>query len=240
MKIRIGTSGWNYKHWQDTFYNKDLKQKDWLKYYAGQLSTVEINNSFYNLPEKETLKEWKETVPADFIFAIKASRYITHMKKLNEPVDALKKFFDRITALDDKLGPVLFQLPPRWKINTKRLSAFLKFLSRDFRYVFEFRDESWWDESVYQLLADHNASFCIYELDGRLSPKKITADFGYVRLHGPEGPYQGKYDKQTLSGWAGSFTAFLNHCKQIYCYFDNDEKGFAAENAIQLDRMLRD
>ncbi len=240
MKIRIGTSGWNYKHWRGTFYKKELKQKDWLKYYSGQLSTVEINNSFYNLPEKETLKEWKETVPAGFIFAIKASRYITHMKKLNEPVDALKRFFDRITALDNKLGPVLFQLPPKWKINTERLSAFLKLLSRDFRYVFEFRDDTWWDEAVYQLLAGHNAAFCIYELDGRLTPKKNTADFAYVRLHGPEGPYLGKYDNQTLSGWAGSFTAFLNNCNQVYCYFDNDQEGFAAENAVQLDRMLHD
>lgn len=236
--IFIGTSGWNYKHWQGVFYREDLKQEKWLEYYSQKLSTVEINNSFYNLPEESTFKKWKETAPAGFTFSVKASRYITHMKKLNEPKEALNRFLKRITALDDKLGPVLFQLPPRWKINTDRLAGFLDLLSQDFRYVFEFRDESWWDESVYGLLQDHNAAFCIFDLNRRLSPKKITSDFVYIRLHGPEDAYQGKYNVQSLAGWAGSFSTYIKDKKRVYCYFDNDQKGYAVENAIQLQNMI--
>jgi len=237
-KILIGTSGWNYKHWQGPFYDKDLKQENWLDYYSKKFSTVEINNSFYNLPERKTLQLWKETTPSGFIFSVKASRYITHMKKLNEPEDALNRFLKRITVLDEKLGPVLFQLPPKWHINRERLADFLKLLSKDFRYVFEFRDETWWDESIYQLLEKHNAAFCIYDLNRRLSPKKVTTDFVYVRLHGPEDAYQGLYDKQTLSGWAGSFSAYTDNVTKIYCYFDNDQKGYAAQNALQLQDMI--
>lgn len=234
----IGTSGWNYKHWQGPFYDQELPQKEWLRFYTEHLQTVEINNSFYQLPEKETFQVWKDIVPSGFIFSVKASRYITHMKKLKNPGDALKRFFNRIEVLGEKLGPVLFQLPPRWKINPQRLSDFLSLLSSDFRYVFEFRDDSWWDKSVYDLLSAFNAAFCIFDLARRLSPKEITTDFIYIRLHGPEDAYQGKYDKQALAGWVGSFSAWKKNKKTIYCYFDNDQNGYAVQNAIELRNMV--
>jgi uncharacterized protein YecE (DUF72 family) len=237
-KILIGTSGWNYKHWRGSFYNDNIKQKNWLEYYSKKFSTVEINNSFYNLPEESTLKYWKETVPDSFLFSVKASRYITHMKKLKGAEEPLNRFLKRISVLENKLGPVLFQLPPRWHINRDRLTGFLDLLSQDFRYVFEFRDNSWWDESVYQLLHEYNAAFCIFDLNRRLSPKKITTDFVYVRLHGPEEAYQGKYDSQTLAGWVGSFSAYIKDKHKIYCYFDNDQNAFAVQNALQLQDML--
>lgn len=184
------------------------------------------------------MQVWYEIVPEYFIFTVKASRYITHMKKLKEPQKSLSVFFDHISVLNDKLGPILFQLPPHWNFNIERLSDFLDMLSDDYRYVFEFRDHSWHNPEVYDLLSKHNTAFCIYELEGFLSLKKITSDFVYVRLHGPDGAYQGNYDIPTLSGWAGAFSAWSSKGREVYCYFDNDEAGYAAQNALKLNEML--
>ena len=154
-RIHIGTSGWNYKHWRGPFYPKDLSQKKWLEFYIKKFHTVEINNSFYQLPEKTTFENWRDTVTEGFIFSVKASRYITHMKKLKEPNEALDRFLNRIEALKDKLGPILFQLPPRWKCNCERLKSFLNMMPDEFRYTFEFRDDSWWNDDVYEALSNH-------------------------------------------------------------------------------------
>ncbi len=236
--ILIGTSGWSYDHWQGPFYPENLPHEAWLKYYAGHFLSVEINNSFYRLPDKKTLQHWHDSVPADFVFTAKASRYITHMKKLKDPLESISAFFERISVLEDKLGPVLFQLPPHWGFNPQRLAAFLEALSSEFRYAFEFRDHSWLTEQTYELLSRYGAAFCIYELDRFLSPKKLTTDFVYVRLHGPNGPYQGSYDTRTLSGWAGAFSTWSAQNHTIYCYFDNDQAGYAAHNAQHLQSML--
>jgi uncharacterized protein YecE (DUF72 family) len=237
-RILVGTSGWSYGHWRGAFYPPALPETDWLGYYAERFASVEINNTFYRLPEQRTLRGWRDSVPADFVFTVKASRYITHIKKLKEPEKGLATFLERISVLEDKLGPILFQLPPRWRVNPERLAGFLGGLSRDFRYAFEFRDRSWLDQEVYRQLEQHGVGFCIYELDGYLSPKKVTADFVYVRLHGPAGPYQGSYDSPTLSGWAGAFSAWSAQGRSIFCYFDNDQAGYATTNAAQLQSML--
>jgi uncharacterized protein YecE (DUF72 family) len=236
--IHIGTSGWHYDHWHGSFYPDEINKEAFLEYYAKFLNTVEINNTFYQMPTKKTLETWRDTVESDFIFSVKASRYITHMKKLREPEKSVDRFLERISFLRGKLGPILFQLPPHWSINIERLSSFLSFLPKKHRYTFEFRDESWFETEVYELLVEHNASFCIYDLDGCLSPKEITADYVYVRLHGPDGPYKGKYSKKQLAGWAGAFASWAQKVGEIYCYFDNDQAGFAAENAMELDAML--
>jgi uncharacterized protein YecE (DUF72 family) len=177
-------------------------------------------------------------VPEDFLFSVKASRYITHMKKLKEPKESLEKFLDRAKILQKTLGPILFQLPPRWSFNGERLESFLNMLPQDFRYTFEFRDQSWWNQEAYDLLAEHNAAFCIYELAGDVTPKVITADFVYIRLHGPKGAYEGQYESQTLSGWAGAFAAWRKQGKDIFCYFDNDQNGYAAQDAQRLQEMV--
>jgi len=238
--VLVGTSGWSYEHWQGVFYPEELPADHWLAYYAQRFSSVEINNSFYHLPRKKTLRRWRDAVPDDFVFCAKASRYITHMKKLKDPAKSVSAFFGRISALGDKLGPVLFQLPPNWRFNAQRLSAFLEALSSEFRYAFEFRDHSWLNDETYALLARHDAAFCIYELDGFLSPREVTTDFVYVRLHGPDGPYQGSYDTRVLSGWAGAFSTWSAGGKAVYCYFDNDQAGYAANNALSLHAMLQD
>jgi uncharacterized protein YecE (DUF72 family) len=238
-RTHIGTSGWSYNHWQGPFYPEELPHDSWLQYYTEHFQSVEINNSFYHLPAEKTLAQWRDNVPKGFVFAAKASRYITHMKKLNDPKKSVATFLKRIAVLEDKLGPVLFQLPPHWHFNAERLAAFLEALSGEFRYTFEFRDHSWLNNETYDLLSLHNAAFCIYELDGFLSPKEVTADFVYVRLHGPGAAYQGNYDSRTLSGWAGAFSTWSAQGRNIYCYFDNDQAGYAAQNALSLQNMLR-
>lgn len=237
---RTGTSGWSYDHWKQVFYPAELSRQDWLEYYAQHLNTVEINNSFYHLPEQDTLDDWYRRVPDDFIFSVKASRYITHMKKLKDPRASIKNFFQRISLLDDKLGPVLFQLPPRWTFNGDRLEAFLQSLDSRFKYAFEFRDHSWLNPQSYELLSKYNAAFCIYELDGYLSPQQVTADFVYLRLHGPGEAYQGNYQTRTLEKWASSIANWTSQGREVYCYFDNDQSGYAVRNALSLQSMLVD
>lgn len=236
--VHIGTSGWHYDHWSGPFYPADLPQEDYLDYYARSFQTVEINNTFYGLPETETLRTWLEQTPDEFIFSAKASRYITHMKKLKDPQESLSNFLDRIRVMKAKLGPILFQLPPNWHFNLRRLVGFIELLPAENRYTFEFRDPSWFDQRAYEAMAKYNVAFCIYELNGLLSPKEITADFVYVRMHGPEGRYEGKYSTQSLAGWAGAFSSWMNQGKEIYCYFDNDMQGFAVQNALELRSML--
>lgn len=239
MPCHIGTSGWQYAHWKGPFYPGDCLQRNFLDYYATCFSTVEINNSFYKLPTKKNLCRWTDTVTEDFIFSVKASRYITHMKKLKDPGQSLSGFIKVIDILGDRAGVVLFQLPPRWHKNTERLKTFLSALPQHIRYAFEFRDPSWFDDAVYDMLAVHNAAFCIYDLKGNLSPRPVTTDFVYVRLHGPsESAYQGSYSKRQLTYWAEKCRQWSDESKDIYCYFDNDQKGFAAKNALTLQAML--
>ncbi len=237
-RIHIGTSGWSYEHWRGPFYPKNIKTGTYFDFYSSRFDTVEINNSFYQLPEKETLEKWKHQAPDDFIFSVKASRYITHMKKLKDPREAVKKFFERIKTLNGKQGPILFQLPPKWKANAGRLDAFLSQLPNGYRYTFEFRDPDWFSRDVYQVLEKHNAALCIYGMGDYDSPRETTADFVYVRLHGPEGNYKGQYSIETLSGWAGAFYSWMLSGKDIFCYFDNDDRGFAATDALKLKDML--
>ncbi len=238
--IHIGTCGWQYGHWKGPFYPEDLSNDELLAYYAGCFQTVEINNSFYRLPEKKTLRRWLERVPADFLFSFKANRYITHMKKLKDPGQPVSRMMDVANSLGDHLGPVLFQLPPRWNVNSERLLNFLKALPPGYRYAFEFRDSSWHVPDVYNALGEAGAAFCIYEIGGLVSPRQVTADFVYIRLHGPETePYRGRYSTETLAGWAGALSSWSGEGKEIFCYFDNDEAGYAALDAARLQGMLK-
>lgn len=182
---------------------------------------------------------WHATTPEDFIFAAKASRYITHMKKLKDPAEPLKNFYDRVEVLEDKLGPILFQLPPNWHFNAERLRHFLEALSDQHRHVFEFRDETWLTEEAYEALAAAGAAFCIYEIAGRTSPRSVTTDFAYVRLHGPvEEAHRGSYDAQSLDDWGRTASAWAAEGLDTYIFFDNDEAGYAAQNALSLQEKL--
>lgn len=237
-RIYIGTSGWHYPHWVGPFYPSGMASEDFLKCYARHLSTVEINNTFYHLPTPHTLREWKKETPKHFLFTCKGSRFITHMKKLKDPENSIARFLETVTALNHKLGPILFQLPPRWRVNVLRLEEFLKALPKPFRYAFEFRDESWFTQPVYDVLTHYNGAFCLYHLAGRWSPEIVTTDFVYVRLHGPGEAYQGRYQDQTLRVWANKCQKWSLSGKDVYCYFDNDQDGYAPINALALQKKL--
>jgi uncharacterized protein YecE (DUF72 family) len=236
--IHIGTSGWHYKHWRGTFYPATIKDKERFSYYSKEFSTVELNNPFYHLPEAATFRMWRKESPPGFIFAVKASRYITHMKKLAADKESVMLFLKRAANLKEKLGPILFQLPPHWQINVERLATFLHLLPKKYLYTFEFRNPTWYTQEVYDLLQAHNCAFCIYELAGHQSPLQVTADFVYVRLHGPGNKYQGSYPNRTLKKWAGLCNQWKKSRKRVYIYFDNDQAGYAAFNAKTLLELL--
>ena len=237
-KIYVGTSGWHYKHWKGTFYPADIRESMQFEEYKKYFSSVEINNSFYRLPTPETFAMWRKTTPADFVFAVKASRFITHMKKLNLDKEGVSKFFTSVRKLNEKIGVILFQLPPKWKINTERLRNFIGVLPKKYRYAFEFREHSWYNHDVYDILRSSNCAFCIYELERHLSPIEVTADFVYVRLHGPGNKYQGSYTLDTLKEWGRRCLEWQKQGKDVFFYFDNDQEGFAAFNAIDLQKII--
>ena len=238
-EIRIGTSGWHYKHWAGPFYPKNCSPATMFEHYVEFFDTVEINNSFYRLPERRTFEFWREAAPKDFLFTVKASRFITHNKKLKDPEPALERLFGAADGLKKKLGPILFQLPPKWKINLERLAEFLAVLPHGRRYTFEFRETSWIDKKVFALLRRHNAACCLYELAGYRTPLVTTADWVYVRLHGPGGKYEGNYSSAQLAAWAKRIAAWSRHLRAVYVYFDNDQAAYAAHNALKLKQLVQ-
>ena len=236
--IRIGTSGWHYKHWIGNFYPQGWPASKMLGYYCERFDTVELNNSFYHLPKRPALESWRDSTPAGFCFAAKGSRFLTHMKKLKDPEQGLERFFGAIDILAHKLGPILFQLPPNWEIDFDRLKIFVQHLPRHHRYAFEFRNDTWSVPQIYDLLAQNNIAYCIFDLAGTQSPIEVTADMVYVRLHGPGGKYQGSYTDNALSQWAKRIYNWRREQKSVYIYFDNDQAGYAAENASKLKTLV--
>jgi uncharacterized protein YecE (DUF72 family) len=239
-KIHIGTSGWHYKHWKGPFYPAEIADEDQLDFYCSKFKTVELNNSFYKLPTSATFTSWRKASPADFLFAVKGSRFITHLKKLKLDKEGIKLFFSRIRYLKEKLGPVLFQLPPRWKCNPERLEHFLSILPSKYKYAFEFRDTSWYNQEIYDLLLQYDCAFCIYELAGHKSPEEVTSRLVYIRLHGPSAnKYQGSYTPAQLNAWAKKCLSWQKKGKDVYLYFDNDQQGYAALNAQKMLHLLK-
>jgi uncharacterized protein YecE (DUF72 family) len=236
--IHIGTSGWSYRSWRGTFYDAAVSPQDHLAFYARHFTTVEVNNTFYRLPDRETVKSWRDTVPAGFTFAIKASRFITHMKRLRDPEHHIPLLFDRIEPLGDRLGPILFQCPPRWHKNLDRLGAFLRQLPRDHRYAFEFRDPAWFDREVYDLLSKHHVALCVYDMAGKRSPMVTTSDIVYVRFHRPAGADRWAYDRNALAELADDIASWVDKGLSVYCYFNNDPGGAAPRNAQELLELL--
>lgn len=238
-KIYIGTSGWLYKHWNGRFYPEKSNAKQQWEHYSKHFDTIEINNSFYKLPPPSVFEGWYENSPKKMLFAVKANRFITHMRKLTQPEEPITRLFGSITALKEKLGPILFQLPPKWKVNVTRFKEFLEALPTGYKYAFEFRNDTWYHEEIYQLLQQHNCAFCIYELAGHVSPMKVTADFVYVRLHGPtEFKYQGSYSNAVLKKWAKQSLSWRKEKKDVYVYFDNDQEAYAAFDALALKKLV--
>lgn len=231
QRIRIGCSGWVYDHWRGGFYPQGLPARERLAYYAGRFDTAEINGSFYRLPSETSVAAWAAGVPPGFLFAWKASRYITHNKKLRDVGDSLALVFGRMAPLGPHLGPALFQLPPQLRLDRERLAAFLGLLPNDRRCVVEFRHPSWYEPAVLALLRDHGVALCVSDHADAPSPFEATAGFLYVRGHGPGGRYHGRYPERTLVEWAGRIAAFRG---DAYVYFDNDIGGAAPRDAERL------
>ncbi len=240
-KLRIGTSGWIYPHWRGDYYPQGLPQKDWFGHYARDFDTVEINNTFYRLPEAKTFVHWAEVAPAGFLYAFKASRYITHVKRLKDPEASLEKFIERISGAGSCLGPLLYQLPPRFPADPSRLEEFLKALPQGRTHVFEFRDADWYRDEIRRLLERYGASFCIHD-HGRSggSPEWITSGTVYLRFHGPcEDAYGGSYSEPFLREQAAKIAAWIAAGKEVFAYFNNDIGGHAVHNAFTLRELCR-
>ena len=237
--IRIGTSGYHYKDWVGRYYPAGTKPNEMLAHYLRDFDTVELNNTFYQLPTEATFDAWRKNTPPDFIYAVKGSRFITHMIKLKDAQRGLTNFMPRAERLRGKLGPILWQLPPGWKVNVERLEEFLALLPPKHRYTFELRNETWMTGDVLDVLRKYNAAFCIYELAGYMSPIELTADWTYIRLHGPTHfKYQGSYSDDQLAEWADQIRKWSRTLKAIYVYFDNDDSAYAVYNAMTLKKML--
>lgn len=253
-KLFIGTSGWTYQDWEGFFYPKDLALKDKLKYFSQHFKTTELNYSFYHLPRAATFKKWHSETPSDFVFAVKASRFITHIKKLKGVKQAWKKFFENALNLKEKLGPILFQFPPSFKAtieNFKKLKDFLKFITSSLsnkkntmveklpiRLAMEFRDKSWCDKKIYKILKRYNIAWTIADSPKYPKAEVVTADFVYIRLHGSKILFASKYTKKELKDLAQKIKKWLKQKKDVYCYFNNDVKGYAIENAKDLLKHL--
>jgi uncharacterized protein YecE (DUF72 family) len=209
-----------------------------LSYFAQEFSTVEINNSFYRLPDESTFRSWNRQALPGFLFAVKASRFITHIKRLKDAEEPVKLLLRRAKPLGDKLGPILFQLPPQWKLNLERLGEFLSVLPKGYRYAMEFREPSWCTEQVYERLRHHNVAFCLHDWRGTEWPLQITADFTYVRFHGSGQRYGGSYPEEVLRRWAERIRRWEGELRQVFVYFNNDTGGHAIRNARTLRHML--
>ncbi|MBU0579756.1 MAG: DUF72 domain-containing protein [Candidatus Margulisbacteria bacterium] len=229
-KLHIGTSGWSYKDWQGRFYPKDLPAFKQFNYYQKHFKTVEINNTFYHLPKKITVKNWYKKAKKNFIFAIKGSRFITHIKRLKDCKKPLDVFFEVIKHFKNKKGPILWQLPPSFKRDEKRLESFIKLLPKSYKHAFEFRNPEWFRDSVYELLNKYKCAFVIYDMPGLKTPDIITADFAYIRFHGATSLYGTKYTNKFLNEWYKKIKKWKK-VKDVYIYFNNDTNAAAIENA---------
>lgn len=239
-RIRIGTSGWSYDGWRGSFYPDSVARKRWLPFYASRFATAEINSSFYRTPTLEAVRQWRADTPDDFTFAWKASKFISHWKRLTPKCEnSIALMHTKLKVLAPKVAAVLFQLPARFSKNTERLDRFLDMVPRDYRYAFEFRDKDWYADDVLEVLQKHDVALCISDHADAPAPWLVTARHVYVRSHGPSGRYHGSYMARTLRHWARSLLAWQAEGRESLVYFDNDQKAAAPRDAARLMAMIK-
>lgn len=238
--VNIGCSGFLYDHWKGIFYPDDLSRKRWLEYYCSKFASLELNVTFYKLPDKETFTRWHKETPPGFVISLKGSRFITHVKKLKASAEPVDVFFSRATALKEKLGVVLWQLPPGLRADPGRLAEFLELL-RPYgtRNAFEFREGTWISKKVISLLEKENACLCMADWPEFLNDLPITSDFVYVRRHGEGGSSATSYTTEQLKADAARIKKYLRQRKDVFFYFNNDFGGYAPNNALELAAMLK-
>jgi len=239
---RVGCSGWNYKSWRGRFYPPDLPVARWLEYYATRFDTVEINNSFYRLPDRSTFASWRTQVPSAFLFAVKGSRFLTHMKRLLDPDEPIQRLFSSVYGLGRRLGPVLYQLPPTLAIDLPRLDRFLQALPRSSSgprlHVVEFRHPSWYVADTFELLTRRRVTLCVHDKLGSAINEPMVGPCVYVRFHGTSGRYHGSYSRRQLDRWAHVLAEQIHGGRRVFAYFNNDPEAVATANALTLREML--
>ena len=234
-RVYIGTSGYQYDHWKGIFYPEKLPKPEWFRHYCRHFNSVEINNTFYNLPDESTFEKWREQAPAGFSCVLKFSRYGTHIKCLKDPEDTVSTFMNRAEHLGNRLGPILIQLRPGWSVNIERLRSFLEILPANRRWAFEFRNPDWLSDDVFDLLKKHNAALCIHDMLEH-HPVEITADWVYLRFHGDH--YSGSYSKAFLAARADQVAGYCAEGLDVYAFFNNDAEGHAVRNAMDLSKYI--
>lgn len=237
MTIHIGTSGWVYDHWRGLYYPRDLPPRAWFAHYAREFATVEINNSFYRLPSEAAFDAWRKQAPPGFRYAVKASRFLTHMKKLKDPEEPLRMFLERAGRLGGTLGPVLYQLPPHWQVDLPRFEHFLSLLPKGQAHAIEFRDESWLIEEVFRLMERQHIAHCLHDMPPLRIPFRITASPVYLRFHG-DAAHGGDYPDAALEAWARRIADWRSQGLDVFAYFNNDACGHALKNARTLKRWV--
>jgi uncharacterized protein YecE (DUF72 family) len=238
--VWIGTSGWTYDGWRGPFYPKDVAKKDWLPWYAAQFATTEVNGSFYRTPSLEAVRDWHDRTPPDFLFAWKASKFITHWKRLGPNCDnSVALMVTRLQVLGPKVGPVLFQVPANFEADSKRLASFVRMLPKRYRYAFEFRHDSWFEDGdVLDLLRKRDIALCLSDHHQAPAPWLVTARHVYIRGHGPGGRYKDNYPERTLRDWAAHIRRWRRQGRSVFVYFDNDQKSAAPADAKRLLQLL--
>jgi uncharacterized protein YecE (DUF72 family) len=240
--IYVGTSGYSYKHWKNLFYPEGLRPNEWLKFYSTRFKSLELNNTFYRLPSEAAISSWYRNTPEDFIFAAKGSRYLTHSKRMLNPEGGVKKYLDVVAGLREKLGVVLWQLPADAKVDLLVFENFCHLLADinpGLRHAFEFRSDEWFREEVYASLKKFNYALCISDSVAWPKSEVITANFTYVRLHGPGGLYGSVYREDQLKEWSDKIENYSRKVEDIYVYFNNDAFAYAPRNAQELTQLLR-
>jgi uncharacterized protein YecE (DUF72 family) len=241
MQVHIGCSGFHYDHWREKFYPEDLAKTKWLEYYAGHFKTVEINNSFYRMPTEKTVKNWYSVTPEKFIFSVKGPQYITHRKKLSvdEPMQSYLTQFQKIVSfLGEKTGPILWQLPGYYNPNPQKFEIFCKLISKDFDHIFEFRNDKWFNNEIYNILQKYGLGLCIVSSPKVQGVVKATSETAYIRLHGKGSMYSDNYSDQDLVEWKNKLVKL--DAKKLFAYFDNDANAYAVYNAKTLAKMFGD
>jgi uncharacterized protein YecE (DUF72 family) len=236
--IRIGCSGWNYRHWRGPFYPETMPVRCWYDHYAATFDTVELNTSFYRLPTPDTFAKWRDQAPPGFRYAVKAPRFITHMKKLKECAEPVREFVERARNLGQALGPLLYQLPPRLAFDRERAESFIALLPRDLHHVFEFRETSWITADVLAMLERSGIGFCVHDMAGSTTPFWASGPLAYIRFHGGEGKYWGRYPDARLLEAADWLVGQARAGREVWAYFNNDIHAHAIDDALTLRAMV--
>lgn len=242
MPVWVGTSGWQYRHWRGTFYPEGLAQRDWLDWYCERFQVVEVNNTFYHLPETSVFEGWRERVPADFVLAVKMSRYLTHLKRLLDAEESVGRFMERARRLGPRLGPVLVQLPPRFGARVDRLRTVLSALAASLsgvRVAVEFRDDSWYTDEVRELLTEFDAALVLADSPARRQPLWRTASWGFVRFHEGRAQPRPCYGKRALETWASRIASMWDRDDDVFVFFNNDGRACALRDAVVFAGLLR-